>query len=69
MPWLPVQNQQDVAAVKSAVDPLYRKWVTEAAVRLQQAILPDAATSYGPHPLPPTEARNAHILFSDALRW
>ncbi len=63
-----VQNQQDVAAVKSAVDPLYRKWVTEAAVRLQQAILPNAATSYGPHPLPPTEAGTC-ILFSDALRY
>ncbi len=62
-----VQNQQDVAAVKSAVDPLYRKWVTEAAVRLQQAILPNPATSYGPH-LPPTEAGTC-ILFSDALRY
>jgi hypothetical protein len=63
-----VQHQQDVGAVKGVLSSLYRKWLQEAAARMQQAVVQSPLENYQPEP-PPTGEPGTCILFSDALRY
>jgi len=63
-----VQHENDVAAVKSAMLPLYRGWLQEAAAKMQQAVLENPQKNYALD-VPQEGGPGTCILFSDALRY
>ncbi|MBC8254670.1 MAG: BREX-1 system phosphatase PglZ type B [Ardenticatenia bacterium] len=63
-----VQHDRDVTAVKSAILPLYRGWLSESAEKMQQAVLQDPQQNYVPG-MPPAGGPGTCIVFCDALRY
>lgn len=63
-----VHRAEDVHAIRSALLPLYRPWLDEAARAVQAAVaMGDTASTYPVAPLP-EPAKGTCLLFSDALR-
>ena len=63
-----VEGNEDVAAVKAAIPPLYRPWLEAAATAFQQAILGNPIQNYQAKG-PGRATAGTCIVFSDALRF
>lgn len=64
----PGNNAQDIAAVKGAVQALYKPWLEETAANMQKIIASDQATHTYPYQTIQKPENGTCILFSDALR-
>lgn len=63
-----VEDAQDVAAVKSAIIPLYRPWLEKATGRFQDAVLQEPVPNYVAGSKITAETGTC-IVFTDALRF